>query len=186
MKNFPIITFFKIFQIFKLPHFEEICKHEIEIHQIQPKEGWVEQNPIEILEAVRLCSTEACIQLEKLGYRIEDIVTIGVTNQRETTIVWHKTTGKPLYNAIVWNDIRTDVTVDKMLAKIPDENTNHFMQISGLPISPYFSALKIRWLKDNIPAVRKACRERKCLAGTIDSWLIWVILLYTYFEGTKF
>lgn len=68
-----------------------------------------------------------------------------------------------------------------MLAKIPDENTNHFMQISGLPISPYFSALKIRWLKDNIPAVRKACRERKCLAGTIDSWLVWVILLLRFF-----
>lgn len=67
-----------------------------------------------------------------------------------------------------------------MLAKIPDENTNHFMQISGLPISPYFSALKIRWLKDNIPAVRKACRERKCLAGTIDSWLVWVILTYIH------
>jgi len=97
----------------------------------------------------------------------------------------------------VWKDIRTDVTVDKILAKLPDSNTNHFKLISGiklytkvveintlnlvsfiiykgLPISPYFSALKLRWLKDNVPAVRKAIRERRCLAGTIDSWLIWV------------
>lgn len=73
----------------------------------------------------------------------------------------------------VWNDIRTDVTVDKILAKLPDQNKNYFKSISGLPISPYFSALKLRWLKDNVVGVRKAYRERRCLAGTIDSWLVW-------------
>jgi glycerol kinase len=79
-----------------------------------------------------------------------------------------------LYLFAVWNDIRTDLTVDKILARLPEENKNHFKDISGLTISPYFSALKIRWLKDNVHAVRKACREKRCFAGTIDSWLVWV------------
>lgn len=76
----------------------------------------------------------------------------------------------------VWDDIRTNSTVDKVLARIPDQNRNHFRQISGLPISPYFSALKLCWLKENVPAVRRACREKRCYAGTIDTWLIWVRL----------
>lgn len=109
-----------------------------------------------------------------IGYSVQDIASIGITNQRETTIVWDKLTGVPLYNAIVWNDIRTDETVDKLLARLPDQNKDHFKSISGLTISPYFSALKLRWLKDNIPDVRKACRDGRCLAGTVDSWLIWV------------
>lgn len=78
----------------------------------------------------------------------------------------------------VWNDIRTDVTVDQILARLPDQNKDHFKAISGLTISPYFSALKLRWLKDNIPEVRKACREGRCLAGTIDTWLIWVCCFF--------
>lgn len=110
----------------------------------------------------------------KKGYSVQDIASIGITNQRETTIVWDKLTGVPLYNAIVWNDIRTDETVDKLLARLPDQNKDHFKPISGLTISPYFSALKLCWLKDNIPDVRKACRDGRCLAGTVDSWLIWV------------
>lgn len=79
----------------------------------------------------------------------------------------------------VWDDIRTNSTVDKVLARIPDQNRNHFRQISGLPISPYFSALKLCWLKENVPAVRRACREKRCYAGTIDTWLIWVRLEQT-------
>jgi glycerol kinase len=98
---------------------EEICSYDLEITQITPREGWVEQNPVEILEAVRLCATEACVKLVALGkllqsaltmynpkqlyitgYSVKDIVTIGVTNQRESTVVWDKLTGEPLYNAI--------------------------------------------------------------------------------------
>lgn len=90
------------FIIFKMPNFIEICSHSVEVNQITPKEGWVEQNPIEILEAVRYCATEACSKLEELqtGLTLKDIAAIGITNQRETTVVWDKNTGEPLYNAI--------------------------------------------------------------------------------------
>lgn len=74
----------------------------------------------------------------------------------------------------MWNDIRTDRTVDLILARLPDQNKNHFKQLSGLPVSPYFSALKLRWLIDNVPNVRKACKEKLCMAGTMDSWIVWV------------
>nr|XP_029720221.1 glycerol kinase-like isoform X1 [Aedes albopictus]XP_029720223.1 glycerol kinase-like isoform X1 [Aedes albopictus]XP_029720228.1 glycerol kinase-like isoform X1 [Aedes albopictus] len=161
------------FAVFKLPQFEELCSHEISINQIIRHEGWCEQDPVVLLETVHLCAIQACVKLEALGYLVSDIASIGITNQRETTVAWDKNTGEPLYNAIVWDDIRTNSTVDKVLARIPDQNRNHFRQISGLPISPYFSALKLCWLKENVPAVRRACREKRCYAGTIDTWLIW-------------
>lgn len=145
----------------------------MEVNQISPQEGWVEQDPKELLNAIQLCIQEACTHLDLLGYKISDIAAVGITNQRESTVVWDKFTGEPLYNAIVWHDIRTNPLVDKILAKLPDQNQNHFKEIAGLPISPYFSALKIRWLKDNVRSVRSACRERRCLAGTFDSWILW-------------
>lgn len=149
-----------------------MCSHEVEITQICPQEGWVEQNPIEIMEAVLMAATEACEKLQIMGYSIKDILTIGVTNQRETTVVWDRVTGEPLYNALVWSDIRTDKTVDRILARL-EQDKNHYRNLSGLPISPYFSAVKLRWLKDNVAAVRKSCRDDRCLAGTIDTWIIW-------------
>lgn len=161
------------FAVFKLPALEELFVHEVKITQITPCDGWVEQNPVEILEAVRLCMVEVCLQLEQHGYQVKDIASIGITNQRETTVVWDKNTGEPLHNAIVWNDIRTNSTVDKVLARLPEQNHNHFRSIAGLPVSPYFSALKLNWLKENIREVRKACREKRCYAGTIDTWLVW-------------
>ncbi|KAJ8965495.1 hypothetical protein NQ314_004083 [Rhamnusium bicolor] len=87
--------------------------------------------------------------------------------------VWDKTTGEPLYNAIVWNDIRTNTTVDTILAKIPDGNTDYFRHICGLPISPYFSAFKLKWLMYYIPQVKKAVKAKKCLFGTVDTWILW-------------
>ncbi|XP_058449572.1 glycerol kinase isoform X2 [Malaya genurostris] len=161
------------FAVFRVPDFTELCSHELSITQIVPHEGWAEQNPVEILEAVRLCAFEACQKLKQLGYQISDIASIGITNQRETTVVWDKNTGEPLYNAIVWDDIRTNSTVDKVLARLPEQNHNHFRSISGLPVSPYFSALKLNWLKENVLTVRRACREKRCYAGTIDTWLLW-------------
>lgn len=75
---------------------------------------------------------------------------------------------------LVWNDIRTDSTVDQILAKIPENNKNHFKGICGLPVSPYFSAFKLKWLIHYVPAVKKAIKEKKCLFGTVDTWLLWV------------
>lgn len=138
-------------QIYKIPEFEEVASHQMEVKLITPKEGWVEQDPLEILATVRQCAQTACAKLGALGnfwvprilinfpinfvcvgYNIKDIVCIGITNQRETTVVWDKITGKPLYQAIVWNDIRTDETVDQILAKLPDQNKNYFRSISGI------------------------------------------------------
>ncbi|KMQ94260.1 glycerol kinase 3 [Lasius niger] len=88
-----------------------------------------------------------------LSMKINEIVTVGITNQRETTVVWDANTGEPLYNAIVWSDIRTDSIVDQIIAKFPDQSKNHLKPLCGLPVSPYFSALKIRWLKDNLSVI---------------------------------
>eukprot|EP00128_Syssomonas_multiformis_P011504 Colp12_sorted_trinity150504_noHs@3927 len=150
--------------------------HQIEVVQQFPKEGWVEMDPMAILESV---TKSAEIALEKAkskeGISLADIKAIGITNQRETTVVWDKTTGKPLANAIIWLDARTAETVDELLDKVPERNRHHFQDVCGLPISTYFSALKLRWLMDNVPAVREGIKNDTCLFGTIDTWLIWNI-----------
>ncbi|XP_055314073.1 glycerol kinase-like isoform X2 [Sitodiplosis mosellana] len=158
------------------PHFEELCSHEIEIEQIHPQNRWVEQDPLTILDAVDKCSAEAIRKLDNFIpsiYSKSDIAAVGITNQRETVVIWDKQTGKPLHNAIVWNDARTEETVEKVLDKIPNRDKNHCKLVSGLPISPYFSALKIMWLKENVPAINEAFKNKTCLVGTIDSWLVW-------------
>lgn len=76
----------------------------------------------------------------------------------------------------MWSDIRTDSTVDQIIAKFPDHSKNHLKPLCGLPVSPYFSALKIRWLKDNVPAVKKAIRDKRCKVGTMDTWVVWVCI----------
>lgn len=162
-----------VFSVYTSTDFKEIASHREEVTLIHPQDGWVEQNPQEIMRLIRVCIKETCLKLETEGFSVQDIATIGITNQRETTIVWDKKTGEPLYNAIVWNDNRTTVTVDEVLAKLPENNKNHFKDISGLPISPYFSALKLKWMRDNLPAVRKAINQQRCLAGTVDSWIVW-------------
>ncbi|XP_023024251.2 glycerol kinase 3 [Leptinotarsa decemlineata] len=158
------------FCVFRSEHIKEICKHTIDITTYTPQEGWSEQDPKKILIAVEKCM-EAVVN--KLGDSAKNIVTLGITNQRETTIVWDKTTGEPLHNAIVWNDIRTDSTVDIILAKVPENNTNYFKHNCGLPISPYFSAFKLKWLIHFIPQVKKAIKAKNCLFGTVDTWILW-------------
>lgn len=120
-----------------------------------PQEGWVEQDPKEILSVVEECIEKTIEKLQELGGSPTDIVAVGVTNQRETTIVWDKTTGEPLYNAIVWLDMRTASTVDQLLETVPNKtrNKNYLKPLCGLPLSPYFSAVKLRWLIDNVPKV---------------------------------
>uniref|UniRef100_A0AAU8HN37 Probable glycerol kinase n=1 Tax=Glenea cantor TaxID=983541 RepID=A0AAU8HN37_9CUCU len=152
-----------------------VASHQQELSQIYPQEGWVEQDPMEILRVVRTCIENAIDKLIASGGSVNDIVAVGVTNQRESTIVWDKTTGEPLYNSIVWLDVRTSSTVDQLLDEVPNKsrNKNYLKPLCGLPLSPYFSAVKLRWLQDNISKVKKAMVAGNCLFGTVDSWLIW-------------
>lgn len=153
----------------------EVAEHSMEVASLRPQEGWVEQDPLEILRAAREVLAGAVARLTPLGLGPRDVACVGITNQRETTVVWDRVTGAPLHNALVWNDIRTSGTVDSVLARLgPGGDQEHLRAISGLPVSPYFSALKLRWLMDNVPAVQRAIDENRCLFGTVDTWLVWV------------
>lgn len=98
---------------------------------------------------------------------------VGVTNQRETTVVWDRNTGDPIHPAILWFDARTSSTVDELVKKLPDQNKNHYQELCGVPLSTYFSGVKLRWLKDNVPEVAESMANGSCMFGTIDSWLIY-------------
>lgn len=163
------------FILFKAGTAEVVASYQKELEKTYPQEGWVEQDPLEILNTVLLCIKKGIEQLEELGGSAKDIVAIGVTNQRESTIVWDKTTGLPLYNSIVWLDMRTSETVQELLETIPNRTKNHnYLQpLCGLPLSPYFSAVKLKWLQDNVAEIRKAIQEDRCLFGNVDSWIIW-------------
>ncbi len=135
--------------------------------QIFPRPGWVEHDPLEILAN---CYEVAGAALARRNLGAADLAAIGITNQRETTLLWDKATGKPLHNAIVWQDTR----VDSLLAKYTrDGGQNRFRAKTGLPLASYFSALKLRWLLDNIPGARQKATSGQAVFGTIDSWLAW-------------
>ncbi|RZF46022.1 hypothetical protein LSTR_LSTR004735 [Laodelphax striatellus] len=163
------------FVLFSSDTMAEVLSHQIDINLKHPLEGWMEQDPLEIIGTVRTCINEVISKLPAKDLSVSDIKAVGITNQRESTVVWDRLTGETLYNAIVWSDIRTAPTVDHLLAKVPDYDNNYLKNLCGLPISPYFSALKLRWLIDNIPAVKKAILEQRCCFGTIDSWILWNI-----------
>ena len=137
-----------------------------EFEQIYPKPGWVEHDPLEIWSSQVSVVTEA---IAKAGLNSIDIHAIGITNQRETTIVWDKETGLPLYNAIVWQDRRTSDYCDS----IRKEHGDMIRQKTGLIIDSYFSATKVRWILENVPGARLKAMQGKLLFGTVDSWLIW-------------
>ncbi len=141
--------------------------HQLEHEQIYPKPGWVEHNPMEIWERTQQVIKGA---LEKANIDPSELAAIGVTNQRETTIVWDKKTGKPFYNAIVWQDTRTKEICDE-LAK--DGGQDRFRPKVGLPLATYFSGPKIKWILDNVPGVREAAEKGDALFGNIDTWEIW-------------
>lgn len=137
-----------------------------EFEQIYPKPGWVEHDPLEIWSTQVSVVTEA---IAKAGLNSIDIHAIGITNQRETTVVWDKETGLPIYNAIVWQDRRTSDYCDS----IRTEHGDMIRQKTGLIIDSYFSATKVRWILENVPGGRLKAIEGKLLFGTVDSWLIW-------------
>uniref|UniRef100_A0AAY5EWY9 Probable glycerol kinase n=1 Tax=Electrophorus electricus TaxID=8005 RepID=A0AAY5EWY9_ELEEL len=161
--------------VFNAKTAELLSHHQVEIQQSFPKEGWVEEDPKEILQSVYECMDRTCEKLTQLNIDISNIKAIGVTNQRETTIVWDKETGEPFYNAIVWLDLRTQSTVERLINRTPGRNKNHLKHKTGLPISTYFSAVKLRWLMDNVEEVRRAILSHRALFGTVDSWLIWCL-----------
>ena len=136
-----------------------------EFKQIFPKQGWIEHDPIEILNT-QLEVFEELISTISLN----DIISIGITNQRETTVIWDKETGKPLYNAIVWQDKRTSGICDQMKK---DGLESYTRENTGLVIDSYFSATKIKWIIENVEGVKTKINENKVLFGTIDTWLIY-------------
>ncbi|XP_049947786.1 glycerol kinase-like [Schistocerca serialis cubense] len=161
------------FMVFCARTTEILTYHQTDINVECPQEGWVEQNPVEILSAVLQTINQCVENLKEHEIDPADIVTIGITNQRETTIVWDPNTGKPLYNAIVWLDVRNTDTVDELLKGVPERNQDYFKPYCGLPVSTYFSALKLKWMMDHVPPVRKAVDDKSCMFGTVDTWLIW-------------
>jgi glycerol kinase len=135
--------------------------------QIYPKAGWVEHNPIEIWQRVREVIENAMIQGNS---KITDIAAVGITNQRETTVAWNKHTGLPYHNAIVWQDTRT-AEICRQLAQ--GYGNDRFRDICGLPLNPYFSGTKIKWLLENVDGLTQEVAKGNALFGTIDTWLIW-------------
>lgn len=146
---------------------EPIGSHQLEHAQIYPKPGWVEHDPMEIWARTKDVVRGA---MEKAGLTAGDLAAVGVTNQRETTVVWDKNTGRPYYNALVWQDTRTDQICNE-LAK--DGGQDRFRGKVGLPLATYFSGPKIRWILDNVAGVREAAAAGDALFGNIDTWVIW-------------
>ncbi|HSW69074.1 MAG TPA: glycerol kinase GlpK [Gammaproteobacteria bacterium] len=146
---------------------EPLSHHQIDVQLFYPHEGWVEHDPDEIWTNTYLCCQEA---LKKINLSANNIAAIGISNQRETTIIWDKKTGKAIYPAIVWQDRRTSVLCEKLKE---NKSLANIQQKTGLLLDPYFSATKIMWLLDNVPYAREKALKGELLFGTIDTFLLW-------------
>src|SRR3954454_14760798 len=144
-----------------------VAVEQLEHEQIYPQAGWVEHDANEIWQRTREVMDGA---LTKSGASASDIAALGITNQRETAVVWDKTTGEPVYNAIVWQDTRTDKICDELAA---DGGQDRFRQTTGLPIATYFSGPKVRWILENVDGARERAEAGDLLFGNIDTWCIW-------------
>jgi glycerol kinase len=145
-----------------------VAVDQMEHEQIYPKPGWVEHDPMEIWARTQDVIKGA---LRKAGITSKDIAAVGITNQRETTVVWDKNTGKPLHNAVVWMDTRNGKLVGDLTEKLGGQDA--LRPKTGLPLATYFSGLKVKWLLENVPAVREAAEAGDALFGNIDTWVIW-------------
>jgi glycerol kinase len=142
-------------------------KHQLEHEQILPQAGWVEHNPVEIWERSSAVMQTA---INQAGLSTSDFSALGITNQRETTVVWNKNTGRPYYNAIVWQDTRTD----RIASALDREGKGDVIRRkAGLPPATYFSGGKIQWILENVDGVREAAEKGEAIFGNTDSWLIW-------------
>jgi glycerol kinase len=146
-----------------------VSVHQLEHEQIYPQAGYVEHNPLEIIARTNDVMDGA---LKKAGLTAGDLAAIGITNQRETTMVWNRNTGKPYFNAIVWQDTRTDKICNE-LAK--EGGQDRFRAKVGLPLATYFSGPKIKWILDNVEGVRSAAERGDAIFGNMDTWVIWNI-----------
>ncbi|WP_345025165.1 FGGY family carbohydrate kinase, partial [Actinomadura keratinilytica] len=145
----------------------EVARHQLEHQQILPRAGWVEHNPTEIWERTRAVVETT---LNKAGLGGGDLAALGITNQRETTVVWNRRTGRPYHNAIVWQDTRTD----RIAAALErDGRGDTIRHRAGLPPATYFSGGKIQWILENVPGVRRDAESGEALFGNIDAWLLW-------------
>ena len=145
----------------------EIGRHQLEHEQILPRAGWVEHNPVEIWERT---SSVLMSVLNSTNLQAEDLAALGITNQRETAFVWNKTTGRPYYNAIVWQDTRTD----RIAAALDRDGRGDIIRSkAGLPPATYFSAGKVQWILENVDGVREAAEKGEAIFGTADTWVLW-------------
>jgi len=145
----------------------EIARHQLEHEQILPQAGWVEHNPTEIWERTRAVTETA---MNSAGLHHSDLAALGITNQRETAVVWNRRTGRPYYNAIVWQDTRTD-RIASALER--DGRGDVIRQRAGLPPATYFSAGKVQWILENVDGVREDAERGEALFGNVDTWLLW-------------
>lgn len=148
-------------------HERQVAMAQKQTTQIYPADGWVEQDPMEIYATIFGAMNEA---LAQANIKMEDVCSIGITNQRETTIMWDKTTGEPVYNAIVWQCRRTFGDCEELKSQNLEPMVT---QKTGLIIDGYFSATKIRWILKNVPRAKSLAQEGKLLFGTVDTWLLW-------------
>ena len=146
---------------------ENVAQGQLEHEQIFPKAGWVEHNAIEIWQNVRKVVATAMANGEVNHH---EIAAVGITNQRETTVVWDKNTGEPVYNAIVWQDTRTQEIVEELAG---EEGVGKYHDIVGLNLSTYFSGPKIKWILDNVEGARERAERGDLLFGNTDTWLVW-------------
>jgi len=145
----------------------QVGRHQLEHEQVLPRSGWVEHDPVEIWERTRDVVSRG---LDEAGLAHTDLAALGITNQRETTVVWDRTTGEPYCNAIVWQDTRTDRIAARLERDGHGETIRHK---AGIPPATYFSGGKIRWVLDNVDGVREAAERGDAVFGTTDSWLLW-------------
>src|ERR1700742_2780919 len=144
---------------------ESVAQKEHE--QIFPQAGWVEHDPMEIWRNAQEVIDEA---VQKAGASKDDIAALGITNQRETAVVWDKTTGEPVYNAIVWQDTRTDKIVSELSQS---GGQDRFRDKAGLPLATYFSGPKVRWILENVDGAKEKADAGKLAFGNIDTWVLW-------------
>ena len=149
---------------------EVLASHQIEFRQIYPKSGWHEHDPIEIVTSVEECIELAVEAFKSDGYDASQIKCVGVTNQRETTVLWDSETGDPLYNAIVWTDTRTQHLIRELKER---QGADKLQEKCGLPLSTYPSVGKLLWLLENEPKVKEAYDADKLAFGTVDAWLVY-------------